>query len=47
MLDTSGGWLEPFNELQSTGIRLDVEIGLIVRLEDVVDEEDGFDSRTD
>ena len=29
VLDTSGGWLEPSNELQSTGMRPDVEIGLI------------------
>jgi hypothetical protein len=26
VLDTSGGWLGPSNELQSTGIRPDVEI---------------------
>ena len=29
VLDTLGGWLEPSNELQSTGIRPDVKIGLI------------------
>ena len=29
VLDTSGGWLKPSNELQSTGMRPDVEIGLI------------------
>ena len=29
VLDTSGGWLEPSNELQSIGMRPDVEIGLI------------------
>lgn len=29
VLDTSGGWLEPSNELQSTGMRPDVEIMLI------------------
>ena len=29
VLDTSGRWLEPSNELQSTGMRLDVEIRLI------------------
>ena len=29
VLDTSGGWFEPFNELQSTGMHPDVEIGLI------------------
>ena len=29
VLDTSGGWLEPSNELQSTGMRPNVEIGLI------------------
>jgi len=28
-LDTSGGWLKPSNELQSTGMRPDVEIMLI------------------
>ena len=29
VLDTSGGWLEPSNELQSIWMRPDVEIGLI------------------
>ena len=29
VLDTSSGWLEPSNELQSTGMRPDVEIRLI------------------
>ena len=29
VLDTSGGWLEPSNELLSTEMRPDVEIGLI------------------
>ena len=30
VLDTSGRWLEPSNELQSTRMCPDVEIGLIV-----------------
>jgi hypothetical protein len=29
VFDTSGGWLELSNELQSTGMRPDVKIGLI------------------
>ena len=29
VLDTSGVWFEPSNKLQSTGMRPDVEIGLI------------------